>query len=113
MTKSLNGVSQLSDKELLEEVKVAAGREREATVHLIALLAQLDVRRLYLREGCSSLFTYCTQVLHLSEHAAYGTDRGRPSRATVSSHPGAADRRLGHAHRGHAAGPAPDGGQPS
>lgn len=22
-------------------------------------------------EGCSSLFTYCTQVLHLSEHAAY------------------------------------------
>jgi hypothetical protein len=32
---------------------------------------QLDARRLYLGEGCSSLFTYCTQVLHLSEHAAY------------------------------------------
>ena len=29
-------------------------------------------RRLYLGEGCSSLFTYCTQILHLSEHAAYG-----------------------------------------
>jgi hypothetical protein len=28
--------------------------------------------RLYLGEGCSSLFTYCTHVLHLSEHAAYG-----------------------------------------
>ena len=27
---------------------------------------------MYLGEGCSSLFTYCTQVLHLSEHAAYG-----------------------------------------
>jgi hypothetical protein len=25
----------------------------------------------YLREGCSSLFTYCTQVLHLSEGSAY------------------------------------------
>src|SRR5688572_3945619 len=25
-----------------------------------------------LGQGCSSLFTYCTQVLHLSEHAAYG-----------------------------------------
>ena len=25
-----------------------------------------------LGEGCASLFTYCTQVLHLSEHAAYG-----------------------------------------
>ena len=29
------------------------------------------MRRLYLREGCASLFTYCTQVLHLSEGAAY------------------------------------------
>ena len=38
---------------------------------LIALLAELDARRLYLAEGCSSLFTYCTQVLHLSEHASY------------------------------------------
>jgi hypothetical protein len=35
-------------------------------------LGELDARRLYLGEGCSSLFAYCTQVLHLSEHAAYG-----------------------------------------
>ena len=28
-------------------------------------------RRLYLGQGCSSLFTYCTRVLHFSEHAAY------------------------------------------
>ncbi len=27
---------------------------------------------MYRAEGCSSLFTYCTQILHLSEHAAYG-----------------------------------------
>ncbi len=47
-------------------------REREATAALIAALGELDARRLYLAEGCSSLFTYCTQVLHLSEHAAYG-----------------------------------------
>ena len=33
---------------------------------------EVDARRLYLGEGCSSLFTYCSQVLHLSEHAAYG-----------------------------------------
>ena len=33
---------------------------------------EIDARKLYLGEGCSSLFTYCTQVLHLSEHAAYG-----------------------------------------
>jgi hypothetical protein len=38
---------------------------------LIALIGELDTRRLYLGEGYSSLFTYCTQVLHLSEHASY------------------------------------------
>jgi len=32
---------------------------------------EIDARRLYLREGCASLFTYCTQVLHLAEGAAY------------------------------------------
>jgi hypothetical protein len=32
----------------------------------------MDARRLYLGEGCASLFVYCTRVLHMSEHAAYG-----------------------------------------
>jgi hypothetical protein len=62
----------LSDKQLLDAVRTLATRERQATAQLIACLAELDVRRLYLGEGCSSLFTYCTQVLQLSEHAAYG-----------------------------------------
>jgi hypothetical protein len=69
---NLEAVSQLSDQDLLSEVKVAAAREREATARLVALLAHVDARRLYLGEGCSSLFTYCTHVLNLSEHAAYG-----------------------------------------
>ena len=62
----------LNDRELLAEVKRLTECERTATAQLIAALAELDDRRLYLGEGCSSLFTYCTQVLHLSEHAAYG-----------------------------------------
>lgn len=64
--------SQLTDTELLSETCAAAAAERVATVRLIALLGVVDIRRLYLGQGCSSLFTYCTQVLHLSEHAAYG-----------------------------------------
>jgi len=32
---------------------------------------EVDSRKLYARQGCSSLFTYCVQRLHLSEHAAY------------------------------------------
>jgi hypothetical protein len=72
MTSLLDAFSELSDQAVLAEVTIAAAQERQATARLIGLLAQLDVRRLYLAEGCSSLFTYCTQVLHLSEHAAYG-----------------------------------------
>jgi hypothetical protein len=61
----------LSDRDLLAEVARAAARERCATAHLVRLLMELDARRLYLGEGFSSLFTYCTQALHLAEHAAY------------------------------------------
>jgi hypothetical protein len=64
--------AQLSNEDLLAEVKRLAAGERQATARLIACLMEVDARRLYLGEGCSSLFTYCTQVLHLSEHAAYG-----------------------------------------
>ena len=72
MTKTFSPLAHLSDDELLEEVRRLAGGERQATAQLIASLAELDARRLYLGQGCSSLFTYCTQVLRLSEHAAYG-----------------------------------------
>ena len=54
--------TQLSDQELLAEAKRLAEHERAATADLIATLAKLDTRRLYLGEGCSSLFSYCTHV---------------------------------------------------
>ncbi len=68
----LSSTAQLSNDELLARVKQLATREREVTVALIAHLAEFERRRLYLAEGYSSLFRYCTQVLQLSEHAAYG-----------------------------------------
>jgi 5-methylcytosine-specific restriction endonuclease McrA len=71
MKNEIGNDSVLSDVELLAEVKRLTAIERQATSHLIAALGEVDARRLYLSEGCSSLFTYCTQVLHLSEHAAY------------------------------------------
>jgi hypothetical protein len=63
--------SVLSDRDLLAETSRVADRERRTTAELLALLAELDVRRLYLGDGYSSLFTYCTQALHFSEAAAY------------------------------------------
>jgi len=64
-------VAQLSDADLLSGVELLAAREREATVELLAHLAELDTRRIYLAVGYGSLFSYCTAALGLSEHAAY------------------------------------------
>src|SRR3954451_6604514 len=71
MTYTHAAVAQLPDRELLDELKKAAATERTVVVRLVTLLVHVDERRLYLAEGFSSLFTYCTQALHLSEHAAY------------------------------------------
>ena len=59
----------MSDRELLDRPVQVAGDSRHLTADLLALIGECDVRRLYLGEGCASLLTYCTQVLHLSEHA--------------------------------------------
>jgi predicted DNA-binding ribbon-helix-helix protein len=68
---TLPTLEKLADDVLLAETIRLAARERLATGQLIAALAEVDARKLYLGEGCSSLFVYCTRVLQLSEHAAY------------------------------------------
>ena len=68
---SINTPSLLSDTELVAAVKRFARCEREATMQLVAHLAELDARRLYLAAGFSSLFTYCCEVLRLSEQQTY------------------------------------------
>src|SRR5713101_5089738 len=70
--------SRLSDGDLVAEVARLATCEAEATASLIAHLAELYGRRLHERAGYSSLFTYCTEVLRLSEHEAY--DRMRAAK---------------------------------
>jgi hypothetical protein len=67
----MSSIGQPSDRDLLAHVHRASALERDATRSLVALVTELDARRLYLAEGGASLFAYCTQVLHLSEHPAY------------------------------------------
>lgn len=67
-----NPFLEISDEQLIAETARLVANERGATVALVAAIAEVDSRRLYLGEGCSSLFAYCTRILHLSEHAAYG-----------------------------------------
>jgi hypothetical protein len=67
----LTTAAALSDQDLLARIHVLAGREREATVELVAHLVALDARpSLYAAQGYGSLFSYCTQALRLSEDAA-------------------------------------------
>ena len=63
-------LSRLSDAELVTRVKDLAARERGATALLVAHLAELDTRDVFLREGYGSLFAYCREALGLSEHEA-------------------------------------------
>lgn len=67
----LSDLSDLPDADLVAEVGRRAARERQATADLIRVLIEFDRRRLYLGEGHSSLFAYCTSVLHYSEHGAF------------------------------------------
>jgi len=67
----LESLRRLTDAELVAQVEALARRERGDTALLVAHLAELDTRDVYLRAGYSSLFTYCRDALALSEHEAY------------------------------------------
>jgi hypothetical protein len=61
----------LSDDELLRRLSELLSRSRWVEAELVAHIGEVDERRLYAREACSSMFAYATDVLHLSEHEAY------------------------------------------
>ena len=61
----------LDDRSLIDAAKRLATEERRATAALLRALIEVDSRALYHGEGCSSMFAWCTQVLHLSEGGAY------------------------------------------
>jgi len=67
----MHSPTQLTDAALLAEVKRLAQCERETIATLVAHLVEVEVRDLYRAEGCSSMFKYCTEVLHFSEDAAF------------------------------------------
>jgi hypothetical protein len=66
----LASLTRLSDAELVGQMKSRVARERDGTAELVARIAELDTRDLYLREGYSSLFAYCEDVLGLSKDEA-------------------------------------------
>ena len=55
-TTILAAAAKLSDDDLLRRVSLLAGREREATIELVAHLAEFDKRKLHRAQGYGSLF---------------------------------------------------------
>ena len=86
---------QLSDDALLIQLKQSISREQADTALVLADLAEVDARKLYLPAGYSSMHSYCIEVLHLSEHAAFKRIRAaRLARRFPSIFPAVADGRL-------------------
>jgi hypothetical protein len=65
-----NTIRTLSDSALLKRLNILAEKERATTLEVLLHLNEIDRRRLYLTQGYSSLFSYCTEHLKYSESAA-------------------------------------------
>lgn len=58
MTTNANEFATMPDQSLLAAAKHLASEERCATAALVRALMEIDSRRLYLGEGCASMFSY-------------------------------------------------------
>jgi hypothetical protein len=61
----------ISDDDLLHRLSELLKSSRSVKVELVAHIGEVDRRRLYARQAAKSMFTYCVEVLHLSEAEAY------------------------------------------
>jgi hypothetical protein len=68
---STHELHSISDDELLRRLSELLKHSRRVEADLVAHIGEVDARRLYAREASSSMFTYCTEALHLSEAEAY------------------------------------------
>jgi len=69
--KHTNTLQSLSDDELLHRLLELTQQSRRVEADLIAHIGEVDHRRLYARNACSSMFSYCVEVLNLSEAESY------------------------------------------
>jgi hypothetical protein len=66
----IDDLRRLSDHELTDGLRASHTRERRAIAEVVARLIEVERRRLFAQEGASSMFTYCTDKLGMSEDVA-------------------------------------------
>lgn len=64
-------LEKLTDDALIARLKLLVAKNNQLTAVLLAHLGEVDARKLFAGHGCSSMHSYCTEVLHFSEGAAY------------------------------------------
>ncbi len=88
-------LSHLSDHVLLHALTQLVAQDRTTTAAMLAHLAEVDARRLYLPAGYPSMYAWCVGELGLSEDAAFKRIRAaRAAREFPAIFPMLADGRL-------------------
>src|SRR5689334_24403753 len=64
-------LTHLSDAALLKDLGTLVAQDRATTASLLAHIAEVDARKLYLPAGYPSMHAYCVDELRLSEDAAF------------------------------------------
>jgi len=88
-------LSHLSDGALLRDLHALVARDRATTAELLAHLAEVDARKLYLPAAYPSMYAWCVGELGLCEQAAFKRIRAaRAARQFPALYPAIADGRL-------------------
>ncbi len=64
-------LTQVSDRALIRDLKSLVMQDRAATAAMLAHIAEVDSRKLYVPAGYSSMHVYCVEELRFSDETAY------------------------------------------
>ena len=67
----MQSLRNVRDEDLLRRLSDLVRQSRRVEADVVAHIGELELRRLYAREACSSMFDYCRRVLGLRENEAY------------------------------------------
>ena len=61
----------VADVSLIEHLRALVAKDTALSAQLLAHIGEVDARKLYLAQGCASMFAYCLERLSFSEGEAY------------------------------------------
>ena len=64
-------LNHLDDQSLMRALGQLVHQDHRLTAELLAHVAEVDARMLYLHEACASMYVYCIGILRMSEGVAY------------------------------------------